>query len=70
MANSTVELGLNRVIREVVLDEGGHFSPAGIDGVNTLTLLLSSQPADDHSVGNTRNTAEHRTGEKTNTWVQ
>ena len=34
-----VELDLNRVIGEVVLDGGGQISPAGIDGVNTLTLL-------------------------------
>ena len=43
----------NQGIREVVLDEGGHFIPAGIFGVHTLSLLLSSQAAHDRAAGNT-----------------
>ena len=31
--------------REMVVDGGGHFNPAGIDGVHTLTLLFSSLTA-------------------------
>ena len=34
---------------EVVLDGSGHFSPAGIVGVHTLSLLLSSQAAHDRA---------------------
>ena len=40
-----VQLGLNRMINEMVVDGGGHFSPAGIDGVHTLTFLFSSLAA-------------------------
>ena len=36
----------------MVVDGGGHFSPAGIDGVHTLTLLLSSHTAHDRAEGN------------------
>ena len=43
----------NQVIGEVVLDGGGRFSPAGIVGVHTLSLLLSSQAAHDRDAGNT-----------------
>ena len=39
----------NRGIGEVVLDGGGRFSPAGIVGVHTLSLLLSSQAAHDRA---------------------
>ena len=39
----------NQVIGEVVLDEGGHFIPAGIFGVHTLSLVLSSQAAHDRA---------------------
>ena len=34
---------------EVVLDGGGHFSPAGIVGVHTLSLLLLSRAAHDRA---------------------
>ena len=34
-----------QVMGEMVLDGGGRFSPAGIFGVHTLSLLLSSQAA-------------------------
>ena len=34
---------------EMVLDGGGHFIPAGIFDVHTLSLLLSSQAAHDHA---------------------
>ena len=43
----------NRVMSEMVLDGGGRFSPVGIFGVNTLSLLLSSQAAHDRAAGNT-----------------
>ena len=33
----------------MVLDGGGRFSPAGIVGVHTLNLLLSSQAAHDRA---------------------
>ena len=36
----------------MVLDGDGHFSPAGIDGVHTLSLLLSSHTAHDRAEGN------------------
>ena len=36
----------------MVVDGGGHVSPAGIDGVYTLTLLLSSHTAHDRAEGN------------------
>ena len=36
----------------MVLDGDGHFSPAGIDGVHTLALLLSSHTAHDRAEGN------------------
>ena len=37
--------------REMVVDGGGHFSPAGIDGVHTLTLLFSSLTAHHRAEG-------------------
>ena len=40
-----------RGIGEVVLDGGGRFSPAGVVGVHTLSLLLSSQAAHDRAAG-------------------
>ena len=43
----------NQVIDEIVLDGGGRFSPAGIDGLHTLSLLLSSQATHDRAAGNT-----------------
>ena len=43
----------NQVIGEMVLDEGGRFSPAGIVGVHTLSILLSSRVAHDRATGNT-----------------
>ena len=44
-----VELAPNRVMGEMVLDEGGHFVPAGIFGLRTSSLLLSSQAAHDRA---------------------
>ena len=41
----------------MVVDGGGHFSPAGIDGVHTSSLLLLSRTAHDRAEGNTR---EHK----------
>ena len=46
----------NQVIGELVLDGGGNFSPAGIVGVHSLSLLLSFQAAHDRAAGNTRET--------------
>ena len=45
----TVELAPNQVIGEMVLDGGGHFIPAGIFGLHTLYLLLSSQVVHDRA---------------------
>ena len=42
----------NQVIGEMVLGRGGRFSPAGIFGVHTLSLLLSFQAAHDRAAGN------------------
>ena len=39
----------NQVIGEMVLDGSGHFSPAGIVRVHTLSLLLLSQAAHDRA---------------------
>ena len=39
----------NQGISEVVLDGGGHFSPAGIVRVHTLSLLLLSRTAHDRA---------------------
>ena len=50
---SVFSMVLNQVIGEVVLDGCGRFSPAGIVGVHTLSLLLSSQVAHDRTAGNT-----------------
>ena len=36
----------------MVLDGGGNFSPAGIVGVHTLSLLLSFQPEQGRATGN------------------
>ena len=33
----------------MVLDEGGHFIPAGIDGLHKLSLLLASRVAHDRA---------------------
>ena len=41
-----------RVMSEMVLDGSGHFSPAGIVGVHTLSLLLLSRAAHDRAMGN------------------
>ena len=41
----------NQVINEMVLDGGGHLSPAGIVGSHTISSLLSSQTAHDRAVG-------------------
>ena len=47
-----VQMALSRVIDEMVLDGGGHFSPAGIGGTHTLTLLFSSYTAHSRAEGN------------------
>ena len=43
----------NQVIGEVVLDGGGHFIPAGIFGLHTLSLLLASLVAHDRATEDT-----------------
>ena len=44
----------NQVIGEMVLDGGGHFIPAGIFGLHTLSLLLSSLAAHNRATEGTR----------------
>ena len=44
----------NQVMGEMVLDGGGHFIPAGIDGLHTLSLLLASLLAHDRAKKDTR----------------
>ena len=39
---------------EMVLDGGGHFIPAGIGGLHTLSLLLTSLVAHDRATEDTR----------------
>ena len=51
LADNVVQLTSSRVINEMVLDGGGHFSPARIDGVHTMTLLFSSHTALDRAKG-------------------
>ena len=46
---------------EMVLDGGGHFIPAGIFGVRTLSLLLPSLVAHDRAAEDTRT---HQTGKE------
>ena len=57
----------NQVIGEMVLDGGGRFSPAGIVGVHTLSLLLSSQAAHDPAAEVSTHTLEYT---DTKTWAQ
>ena len=56
---------------EMVLDGGGRFNPAGIDGFHTLSLLLASLVAHDRATedNHTHTGKEHKTREHT-TWVQ
>ena len=49
-----VELAPNRVIGEMVLDGGGHFIPAGLFGLHTLSILLASLAAHDRATEDTR----------------
>ena len=51
---SALSMVPNRVIGEMVLDGAGHFIPAGIFGLHTLSLLLSSQAAHDRATEDTR----------------
>ena len=60
----------NRVIGEIVLDGGGRFSPAGIFGLHTLSLLLSSRATHDRAAEVTREHTIQHTRENTNTWAQ
>ena len=43
----------NRVMGEMVLNGGGHFIPAGIDGFHALSLLLASLVAHDRATEDT-----------------
>ena len=47
---------------EMVLDEGGQFIPAGIDGFHTLSLLLASLVAHDRATedSHTHTGKEHK----------
>ena len=53
----------NRVTGEMVLDGGGHFIPAGIDGFHTLSLLLAPLVAHDRA---TKDTHTHTVKERHN----
>ena len=60
----------------MVLDGGGHFIPAGIDGFHTLSLLLGSLVAHDRAkkdththTGKEHKTREDKSSEYT-TWEQ
>ena len=44
----------NQLVSEMVLDGCGYFIPAGIFGLHTLSLLLSSQAAHDRATEVTR----------------
>ena len=74
--HNVLSLVPNQVMSEMVLDRGGRFSPAGLVGVHTLSLLLSSQATHDRAAGNkrshtTRDTTRHlNTHKNTNTWAQ
>ena len=46
---SVLSMVPNRVMGKMVVDGGGHFILAGIFGVHTLSLLLSSQAAHDRA---------------------
>ena len=52
----------------MVLGEGGHFSPAGIVGSHTLSLLLLSHTAHDRTEGNPHTRVD--IDSETNTWAQ
>ena len=54
-----VKLAPNRVIGEMVLDGGGHFTPASIFGLHTLSLLLSPQAAHDRDTEVTHQYKRH-----------
>ena len=51
----------------MVVDRGGHFSPAGINDVQTLSFLLSTLTAHDRAEGNphTRTTTTTERGYST-----
>ena len=57
-----VEMVPNQVIDEMVLDGAGHFIPAGIFGLHTLSLLLASRAAHDRA---TEDTHKQHTGNNT-----
>ena len=53
-----VEMVPNQVIGEMVSDGGGHFIPAGIFGLHTLSLLLASLVAYDRAKEDTHTHTE------------
>ena len=54
-----VKLAPNRVIGEMVLDGGGHFIPADIFGLHTLSLLLASRAVHDRVSEDTHQNKRH-----------
>ena len=48
-----VGMAQKQVMSDIVLDGGGHFIPAGIFGLHTLSLVLSSQAAHDRDTEGT-----------------
>ena len=69
-----VEMVPNQVMGEMVLDGGGKFIPAGIDGLHTLSLLLASLVAHDRATEDNhthrkKHLYQHQTSGNT-TWVQ
>ena len=50
----SVEMAPNQVMGEIVLDGGGHFIPAGIFGLHTLSLLLAPRAAHGRTTEDTR----------------
>ena len=49
----SVEMVPNRVMGQMILDGGGQFIPAGIDGFPTLSLLLASLVAHERATEHT-----------------
>ena len=61
----------NRVTCEMVLDGGGRFIPAGIDGFHTLSLLLAFLVAHGRATEEKHtNTQKREHKYKYTTWVQ
>ena len=65
-----IEMVPIQAMGEMVLDGGGRFNPAGIDGFLTLSLLLAFLVAHDRATedNHTRTEKEHKISEHT-AWV-